>query len=759
MSCVIGLNFSHDTSVCIIKDGKIFAAEEERWSKIKHNSIEKKDSFLFPKKALEYCLKAANTTIEEADEIIGVSMHPKHFLGDGNEVVLSLLPKNIKKKIKFIRHHEAHIFSGYYLSPFKTAVGLCIDGAGSMLGLGINCRERISAFYLNNNESDMIYLSTQTIDFVKKKNCIKKIKIKHSLGNFYLNFANRVVEKGDEPEGTMMAMAAFSNGNKFYDEIKKLIEFKEEGQIRIKLNLGSKLENEIISIKDIKLNPNNVTQIPFEIRCDIAAAVQKVFEDAVIHICQHLKEKTKCDNLIFSGGCALNSKLNGELKKKSGFINVYVPPAPYDAGTALGAALYAWCKLLGNKKIKQPTCCDWGPSVNEEEIKKFDKNKYTIENNFSLREMARKVAFLLHQKKIVCFVYGNLEFGPRALGHRSILAHPGDEKVRDLVNKAKKRAYFRPLAPAVIEDEFNNWFLGDADYFMNKVAFTKIKYQNKICGVNHVDNSARVQLVSKENKGLYEVIKEFYALEKIPVLLNTSLNLKGKPIARTCEDALMVFENLNFDALIINNSIILKKPITLFVEKNFEKIGISNWSIDWQTKGKNALEIMYLVLHNKNRDQGSPFINHPLNVAEILLKEAKIHDEETIIYALIHDTIEQNKKVAIKLIDKNLGPQYSKGVWGLTKEHVAFNRKKTKNDDNKYFEKVSALPNKLFIVKLGDRLHNLREITLCKNSVKRDKFIFDLNNFYIPLSEKKSKQCREIKVLLNLIQKELCNLS
>ena len=556
----LGLNFSHDTSACLIKDGKIYAAEEERWSGIKHNielasltSFSKKDFFLFPYKSLKYCLQEAKVSLGGIDIIIGVSVHPKHRLGDNDDVLLKYLPKTIKNKIKFISHHQAHVLSGYYLTNFDPAIGLCIDGTGSMLGLGFNQLERISGFYIEDEKINRIYHLSQTYD---TRNKFKKINC--SLGSFYGNFAIRTVAPGDEPSGTMMAMAALDSGKKFYSEVKNLIELKDNGLICIKNNLGSKLGTEDIYIGGIKWSPQSVCNIPFDIRCALASAVQKVFEETVLHIAIYLKKITGCKNLIFSGGCALNSQLNGKLLKSGQFINVYVPPAPNDAGTAVGAALYGWCSVLKNKRPKQPHCPDWGPRIGRINIKPIKNKGYLVKRFNKFQQVAKEAAILLSEKKVIFLACGNMEFGPRALGHRSILAHPGDILLRDRVNEMKKRAYFRPLAPSIVENKFKYWFDGDADYYMNKVAYVKKPKKEIIKGVVHNDNSARVQLVSRDNYELYGILKEFCRITNIPILLNTSLNFKGKPIARSSQDAFGIFEELKPDALILDNILIIK---------------------------------------------------------------------------------------------------------------------------------------------------------------------------------------------------------
>ncbi|MEI7792013.1 MAG: carbamoyltransferase C-terminal domain-containing protein [Candidatus Berkelbacteria bacterium] len=346
-----------------------------------------------------------------------------------------------------------------------------------------------------------------------------------------------------------------------------MIEFKDHGIIFIKNGLGSRLLTEKIYIGGLEWSPNNVRRIDFATRCALASAVQQAFEEAVLHVVIHLKKITNCENLIFSGGCALNSKLNGKILDLGKFKNVYVPPAPNDAGTAVGAALYGWCHLLKNKRPEQTVCPDWGPDLGKIDIKRINDNGYSVETFSNSLDLAKKTAELLRDKEIVFLAHGNMEFGPRALGHRSILAHPGNALLRDRLNKMKRRAYFRPLAPSIIEDKFRYWFTGDADYYMNKVACLKKSKKGAAEGAVHSDNSARVQLVPKDGGLYYEILNEFYKITNIPILINTSLNLKGKPIARSFEDVFKVFDKLEPDALVLDNILITKKSRLIIREK------------------------------------------------------------------------------------------------------------------------------------------------------------------------------------------------
>lgn len=559
MKICLGLNFSHDTSACIIIDGQIIAAEEERWSKIKHNTATRNDEFLFPTKSLQFCLDKIGVSLEQVNTVVGVSMHPHHRMGENDEIIRRLLPGEIRNRIQFISHHKAHILSGFNMIDEERAIGLCVDGAGSIVGNDWNQRERITGYFLHGTEVKKIYSVSESYERMDDQG--RLVKHKHSLGNFYLNFATRLVPPGDEPQGTMMAMSSFYRSDKYYSSVKRLVELKDEGVVRIKGNLGKREFEGGITIDGLDLTVKDVSLFPFKTRCQIAYAVQKVFEETILHIADHLVGITGCSTLILSGGCALNSKLNGILKERCRLEEVYVPPAPHDAGIALGAALFGWRNIMGLKKLKMPTCSDWGPSPGKLDKKQIDTKVYEVISYVDFNNLCLDVAMLLKKKCLVCLAYQNLEFGPRALGHRSILAHPGYQDVRERVNSAKRRVACRPLAPSVIESEFNNWFIGDADFYMNKVAYIRKEQKDKVKGVLHIDNSARPQLVTPENKGIYMIIKAFWELTGIPMIMNTSLNLKGAPIAMTANDAFGVMDYLKLDALVIDTDIVIRKDV------------------------------------------------------------------------------------------------------------------------------------------------------------------------------------------------------
>lgn len=720
MSIVLGINLSHDTSVALIKNGKIYAEEEERYSKIKHNTYDKKDDYLFPNIALENVLKLSHTTIDEIDEVVCVSMSTNDKIGEKINIREEL--KKFKQ-VTFISHHKAHILCGYLLSPFKEAVGLCYDGAGSMLGLDFNLRERITGYYLNEKNIQKIYNIFDRIEIHDGE--IKKNK--NSLGIFYYNFAVRCIPKGNEPEGSMMALAAYHTSSKYYNEIRKIVKLLPYGEIQIAYPYSTKSED-TYHFCGIDWTIGNNQTISFEERANLAYAVQKVYEEAILHVLNYLYEICPIDNLVISGGCALNSKVNGCISSKTKFKNIYIPPAPNDGGIALGAALYAWYNILGKKRITTPTTVNWGNpirNITKRDIEKYGDAFEIIKPN----NIYRKTAELISQKQIVLWARGNMEFGPRALGYRSIICHPGDILLSKKLNIIKNRAAYRPIAPCVIENDFSKYFSGEADYYMNKVSFVKDK--NKLEGIVHKDGSARTQLVSKENE-FYKLLKEVEKKIGVPILINTSLNLKSAPIANTTEDVLDAFSKLRVDAAVIGDTILLKKQKG---NENCYEYKIDRDCYKIYCKDRNLIESAVLYIENlysaRKRDQGTDFIIHPLNVVRILQEEFKIKmSDQEIVVALLHDALWVDMESTMFNIEILFGETILKSIKKLTKPHILEKRNKIPDDEKIYFDRIASLSEMLIYIKMADRLDNYRDVINASKD-KAEKFIEITKKYYI----------------------------
>lgn len=715
MSIVLGINLSHDTSACLIKDGQIYAAEEERWSRIKHNSRVLPQERLFPHQALKFVLDASGSSLSDIDKIICVSMAIDDVFGENINICEEL---KYYTNVSFISHHKAHILSGFLLSPFSEAVGLCIDGAGSFLGLDYLLRERVSGYYLSEQNLQRIYSNDDKITI--SGGSIHKLK--NSLGNFYKNFAVRCVPKGDEPEGSMMALASYASNDSYYKEVRKAIVLYPEGRFQIQGHFGTR---SLIPYEFGKYiwTVEQDHEIPFEERANLAWAVQKVFEETVIHVLSALYKNTHVSNLVFSGGCALNSKLNGVIIKKTPFKNVYIPPAPHDGGTALGAALYAWNYLLGKDRIATPTTLDWGTpieNITAEEERDLTEKGYTL----SRSDLTDKAISLLLDENVLVWAKGKMEFGPRALGNRSIIACPVNKTVKDRVNAIKKRADYRPLAPSILSNQYTRFFTGDADYYMNKTSM--VLHPNLVPAIVHKDGSARVQLVTAENE-FYGLLSGLQQRNKPPIILNTSLNLKGVPIANDKDDVMDAFFKLDLDAAVIGNAII-SKPVMYHCSGNDYKIKC--FSPQKIQKALNFIETLY---RNRMRDQGTPFMEHPLEVVQILQNEFHCKlDDNALTTALLHDTLWVDYPDTREKIRDLFGEKILQDITILTKPHIIEQRPKKPDDEHSFLCNILDSDSVIIYIKFADRLHNLRECVLADPN-KQNRFVYLTKELYLPI--------------------------
>ncbi|MGW0885352.1 carbamoyltransferase C-terminal domain-containing protein [Streptomyces sp. NPDC002671] len=556
MPAVLGLNFHHDTSACLIVDGRIHAAEEERWSGIKHNRTTRKGVLTTPTHALDWCLQSAGITVDDIDHVWTPSMRPapRHGSWASTEQaeLAAMLPGVLGKRLQLISHHTAHVLAGYLLSGEEHAAGLVIDAGGSTLGADIATgRERITGYDLSPNCIDRIHQVTPAIT----PGPSGPTRAHPSLGHFYRNLALRVIPPGNEAEGSMMALAAFGDPDRYYKELRDLVRLGDDGHVHIAAPWGSYAPDTPLRVEGVVWTARSANSKPLDARADLAAAAQRVFAEAVIHVARHLRHLTAARTLVFSGGCALNSHLNGTLAEESGFENLFVAPAPHDAGTAVGAALYAWNYVLGQPLLPTPEDAGWGPlpgALPGGSLAGGYRSVYGLGDR-----LIPTVAVLLADHHVIGWVQGGMEFGPRALGHRSILAHPGREATKTRLNTLKQRADFRPLAPLALAEEADAWFLGSGDPFMNRVVRARHCKAGRMPAVVHHDGTARLQTVNRGHSGVRLLLEEFHRLTGVPVLLNTSLNFKGTPILRTAEQAVDAAIELGLDALAIEDTLVL----------------------------------------------------------------------------------------------------------------------------------------------------------------------------------------------------------
>ncbi|MFI1890333.1 carbamoyltransferase C-terminal domain-containing protein [Streptomyces jumonjinensis] len=555
MPAVLGLNFHHDTSVCLIADGRLYAAEEERWTGIKHNRTARAGLLTPPTHSLAWCLEASGVDIGEITEVWTPAMRPNPSLGSWTgterEELAGMLPRPLGDRLMLLSHHTAHVLAGYLLSGEEHAAGLVIDAGGSALGSDIALgRERISGYDLRPDRIDRVHQALPTISPGRTR----AQRAHPSLGHFYRNLAMRVIPPGDEVEGSMMALAAHGDPARFYGDLRRLLALGDGALVHVTPPWGSYDTATALTAGGLSWTVATASEKPLTQRADLAAAAQLVFSEAVVHVASWLQGITGARSLVFSGGCALNSQLNGVLAGQAGFERTFVAPAPHDAGTAVGAALFAWNYVLKQPRLPVPEDADWGPLPGP--VPSSALNGGYVVRNVGDR-IVPLVARLLAEHRIVGWVRGGLEFGPRAFGHRSILAHPGESGTRLRLNVLKRRAPFRPFAPAALVEEIPGWFESGGDPFMNRVVTVRADRADRIPAVIHRDGTARLQSVGPRHSGLRSLLEEFHRRSGLPVLLNTSLNLKGTPIVRTADQAVRAAVELSLDALAVDDTLVL----------------------------------------------------------------------------------------------------------------------------------------------------------------------------------------------------------
>jgi carbamoyltransferase len=559
VSVALGVNFHHDTAACLIVDGQIIAAEEERWSGVKHNRTRREDYLSAPDQALRYCLDTAGITADEVDTVWAASMATMPSTGawvsTEHAHLARLLPAPLGERLRLISHHTAHVLSAFPLAGVDRASGLVIDAGGSALGADLAGRERISGYHLTRSGWERVHHALPSYEPAAAGRLVRR---SHSLGHFYRNLARRCVPPGDEPEGSMMALAALGDPHRYRHDLRTLIQLGEDGAVRIHPPLGSYDLDTPLALGGQRWSRQTATVRSLQDRADLAAAAQEVFEDAVVHVATHLRRITGGDTLVFAGGCALNTRLNATLAQRAGFAALFVPPAPHDAGTALGAALYGWCFILGHPAPPAPVDAAWGPHPGTVDLTALRNAGHQVSTGLTHHEVINRVADLLANGRVVGWVQGRMEFGPRALGHRSILAHPGSQQIRDRVNRLKQRASYRPLAPAVLAERASIYFEGTLDAFMNRTAAVRPEQRERLAGITHVDGTARVEVVASGHGAFRDLLEAFEQRSGIPVLLNTSFNLKGRPIIRTAAQAVDAFAALDLDVLAVADTLIVR---------------------------------------------------------------------------------------------------------------------------------------------------------------------------------------------------------
>lgn len=564
---ILGIScFYHDSAVSIIKDGKIIAAaQEERFTRIKHDNN-------FPYKSLEFCLDSLRISINEVDIIAFyekpilkfdrvLQQHISHF-PKSIRIFLKTIPswineklqiKNILKdkchyhgKIMFVPHHLSHASASYFTSPFSSAAILTIDGVGEW--------------------------ATTTYGFAKDNNIqlTKQINFPHSLGLFYSAMTSYLGFCVNNDEYKVMGLSGYGNPKTYYQQIKKLIIFNKDGSFRLDTKYFSFEYSEKMFNKKLCTllgGPSRKLDSQMNDRYqDIAAATQLVFEETLFKLLNHLYKKYPNQNLVVSGGSALNSLANGKILKNTPFSDLYITPDPGDGGGSLGAALYIYHCHLKNKNKKVLESAYLGPEFSSYQIKSaIDEFKLKSIYFPDETKLIDKVSDLLVYQKVIGWFQGRMEWGPRALGNRSILAPATSHEMQDIINsKVKHREMFRPFAPVILREKTKEYFITDknisvsADYMLLVYPFKK-KVQPLVPAVVHVDGTGRLQTIDNlSNSKYYQLINSYYKKTGIPLILNTSFNVKGEPIVCTPQDAIKCFLHTDIDYLILGSYLIKK---------------------------------------------------------------------------------------------------------------------------------------------------------------------------------------------------------
>ena len=571
MSVILGLNCYHtDSSACIIKNGKLeFAIEEERLNRKKHTSD-------LPILSIKECLNRTKTQENEVTHIAFNTKPNSNFFQKLKFIVKRLnfsnnftnrykVKRNLNKifnnkfnfnnKIKyvFVEHHLAHIASAFYSSKFDDAIGLSIDGSGDFTSL-------------------MIAECNQKNITVKKK-----INFPDSLGIFYHSMTQFIGFKQFGDEYKIMGLAAYGKPVYFKKLLNNLF-IKNKSFFKLNLKF---FKHDQIDFNYSYLNSNNIENI-YSSKLDelfkkeiennkddifkqnFACSVQKVYEFFFKKILEDIISNNYSKNLVFAGGCALNSMANQFLISKNFTKNIFIPYAPGDNGGALGAAFYICKNKRNNNQFENPYL---GNEFSDEEIQNNYLKNYVNKINFKKisgeNDKYNLATDLIINNGVVGWFQGRMEFGPRALGNRSILADPRNQNIKELINfKIKRREMFRPFAPSILSDFQNDWFEEKfINEYMSSVMTAKKEKISIIPGVVHVDGTSRVQTVNKEtNETYYNLIKNFYSKTDVPILLNTSFN-ENEPIVSSPNEAIECLLRTNMDALFLESYYVTKKKL------------------------------------------------------------------------------------------------------------------------------------------------------------------------------------------------------
>jgi carbamoyltransferase len=574
----------HDAAAALVIDGvPVCAVQEERLSRRKSDAA-------FPMAAIEWCLDHAGIDPDDLDAVVFYErpmlkferiltcalrafprswrMFPKAMKNTlGEKVwVRGIISSHLGvpgRKVLFTEHHQSHAAAAFLTAPTRRAAILTTDGVGEWATLSTGHGER-------RDDGTSI-------------NLLREIRFPHSLGMFYSTFTAYLGFKVNEDEYKVMGLAGYGQPS-MVDKVRKVIVRKPDGSFALDLDYfdfhttsARSYSNKFAGLFGPPRNPYEPIDLSTDEGrrfADVAASVQRVLEDTLVEIARGLHDETGLSDLCLGGGVALNGVANARILAESGFDRLFVPPAPGDAGCALGAALYADRIHFGNPDRDVPDHPFWGPTVNGGELARVAGEDGQLVDEFDERTLIERTTDDLMTGRIVGWMEGALEFGPRALGHRSILAAPHDAEMRDRINREiKYREQFRPFAPVVPIEAADRYFVlpsGGARLarFMSGVFPVRPEWREKLAAITHVDGTARVQALERDMAPrLYSLLEEYGRRSGVPVLLNTSLNLTGEPIVNRTVEGYSTFLRCGIDVLVGDRTRVLKRGSLLAKRK------------------------------------------------------------------------------------------------------------------------------------------------------------------------------------------------
>ncbi|MDK1288857.1 carbamoyltransferase [Pseudoalteromonas umbrosa] len=586
---IVGISFGyHDSSCCIMKDGELVAAvQEERFSRVKNDKS-------FPQQSLRYCLEVAQVTLDQVDCIAYYECPEKklsrqiwmgiqkgasaHYKAKVAAQLTQPSPMDIIRQktgysgdIEIVEHHLSHAASTFYFSGFDEAAVLTVDGVGewSTTSYGKGAHSKLELF--------------------------EEVSFPDSIGLLYSTVTSYLGFKVNSGEYKVMGLAPYGKP-RYAKQIRQLIELKDKGQFALNMKYFAFLQQECMYSEELIKLFNTPAREPesaiLQFHKDIAKSLQVVLEEILLEKVRYLHEQVPSKNLCMAGGVALNCVANGRIKREGPFENLFVQPASGDAGTSLGAAAVVYqrrtSKRPSSEKLKSVLL---GPEYDSTYIKNLLVSSNATFEDFSGNEegLLNYVATQLADGKVIGWFQGRMEFGPRSLGARSILADPRGEEMRDKINAlVKKRESFRPFAPAIMEDKVAPHFDLDTDSpFMLETC--QVKSSLYLPAITHVDNSARVQTVNPnyENR-FYKLLSHFNRITDCPILLNTSFNVRGEPIVCSPLDAIMCFVRAEIDFLVLEDFVLSQEMVP-----ELWKVGVLNTPISKQSDEKSIGHAVY----------------------------------------------------------------------------------------------------------------------------------------------------------------------